>query len=220
MKQTKKEMMQGVNDVVSSKVIENNTIRYTTTDNRDIIRLHNTDVVTKWPNGYITLNSGGWRTVTTKDRINSYSNIRVYSKRGIWYVKDDIPFFDGITFNSNGECLNPISDGDNEQKRLLKLIDKYIAECRKLDSFPMPSNGDCWYCMMHTQDGKSLGEATDNKDHLMSHLEEKYIHGSLVVNALKAAGYNETQLGYVYRIKDIGIRAIRRYFKNNLGIQG
>jgi hypothetical protein len=36
------------------------------------IRLHDTDVVTLHPDGSITLNTGGWYTVTTKDRLNSY----------------------------------------------------------------------------------------------------------------------------------------------------
>lgn len=41
------------------------------------IRLHNTDVVTYLPGGQIILNSGGWPTVTTQDRISSFSPARV-----------------------------------------------------------------------------------------------------------------------------------------------
>ncbi len=50
------------------------------------VRLHRTDVVTLHPDGSQTLNSGGWRTVTTKDRINAYSMARVWSDRGEWKV--------------------------------------------------------------------------------------------------------------------------------------
>lgn len=50
------------------------------------IRLHATDVVTYHRDGRIVLNSGGWRTVTTRDRINGYSPARVYSEHGVWYV--------------------------------------------------------------------------------------------------------------------------------------
>lgn len=35
------------------------------------LRLHNTDIVGYHPNGVITLHTGGWVTVTTKDRLNS-----------------------------------------------------------------------------------------------------------------------------------------------------
>lgn len=39
---------------------------------RIAIRLHSTDVVTFLPDGSIMLNTGGWYSVTTKDRMNSY----------------------------------------------------------------------------------------------------------------------------------------------------
>ena len=36
------------------------------------VKLHNTDIVTYFPNGLVMLNTGGWYTVTTKRRINKY----------------------------------------------------------------------------------------------------------------------------------------------------
>jgi hypothetical protein len=53
------------------------------------VRLHDTDVVTLHPDGSQTLNSGGWRTVTTKDRINAYSIAGVWSERGEWKVSTE-----------------------------------------------------------------------------------------------------------------------------------
>lgn len=50
------------------------------------VRLHNTDVVAIHADGTYTLNTGGWETVTTKDRINGYGPARVYSHRGVWAV--------------------------------------------------------------------------------------------------------------------------------------
>jgi hypothetical protein len=46
-------------------------------DNSVSIRLHGTAVVRFYPNGLVKLNSGGWRTSTTKDRINKYSPVKV-----------------------------------------------------------------------------------------------------------------------------------------------
>jgi hypothetical protein len=60
------------------------------------IVLHNTAVVIIFPSGKYQLNSGGWKTPTTKDRINMYSPVKVYQKKHIWYVSDQI-FFDGYT---------------------------------------------------------------------------------------------------------------------------
>jgi hypothetical protein len=41
-------------------------------DDEIAVRLHNTDVVTFRRDGAITLNTGGWFTVTTKERINRF----------------------------------------------------------------------------------------------------------------------------------------------------
>lgn len=46
------------------------------------VQLHSTDVITFHPNGDVTLNTGGWNTITTRDRINGFqSAARVYSQR-------------------------------------------------------------------------------------------------------------------------------------------
>jgi len=55
------------------------------------VRYHNTDVVSFSPK-QIKLNTGGWKTSTTKTRMNQASNqynlgFTVYQKKGSWYVK-------------------------------------------------------------------------------------------------------------------------------------
>ncbi len=50
------------------------------------VRLHNTFVVTYKANGDIILKTGGWHTVTTKDRINAYSPVGISQKNFTWYV--------------------------------------------------------------------------------------------------------------------------------------
>jgi len=54
------------------------------------VRYHNTDVV-QFDSLYITLNTGGWETATTKLRMNQASNqfglgYQVYQKNYDWYV--------------------------------------------------------------------------------------------------------------------------------------
>lgn len=86
------------------------------------VRLHNTDILTfTRRNGgeYVTFNTGGWSTVTTKERMNGYApdGFDVGSTRGDWYLygprkRTDAPkdapywdarerwaFFSGITVN-------------------------------------------------------------------------------------------------------------------------
>jgi len=79
-------------------------------DNRDgyrVVTLHSTPIVKVASDETVTLDSGGWRTVTTKTRINQVSNewglgFTVYQKDYAWYVAlggRAYPFHDGITFN-------------------------------------------------------------------------------------------------------------------------
>lgn len=49
------------------------------------VRLHNTYVVRFWFDGKITLHTGGYHTVTTKDRINQFIAGRVWQKDYTWY---------------------------------------------------------------------------------------------------------------------------------------
>ena len=64
-----------------------------------------------------------------------------------------------------------------------------------------------------------MGElGSDNVTHLHEHVKEGYLHGSLLVNAMRAYGYNDSQIGLYYSMKiaDTFKRAVRRYLQRNL----
>lgn len=52
------------------------------------IRLHSTEILKFFPDGRIVLNSGGWQTVTTKERMNRYlpHPWSIYSEKGDWFL--------------------------------------------------------------------------------------------------------------------------------------
>lgn len=55
------------------------------------VTYHNTDVVTVHANGNVTLDTGGWRTATTKTRMNQASNqfglgFQVHQDEFAWFV--------------------------------------------------------------------------------------------------------------------------------------
>lgn len=79
-----------------SRKVGNNTYAEIEYDNSVSIRLHGTAVVRFYPNGLVKLNSGGWQTSTTKDRINKYSPVKVYQKKYVWYLEDGSEFEDNI----------------------------------------------------------------------------------------------------------------------------
>jgi hypothetical protein len=77
--------------------------------------------------------------------------------------------------------------------------------------------------MYTTDEGVPLGERVQNTGHIMSHLKERYIMGSLILNALKAAGYRDP--GFIWHMERDRkgkrgniVRALRRYFKAQLGM--
>lgn len=70
-----------------------------------IIRYHNTDIVS-FTSDTVTLNSGGWRTATTKRRMNEVAEtfglgFQVWQHSGDWFVRrpdgGEMPFADSMT---------------------------------------------------------------------------------------------------------------------------
>jgi hypothetical protein len=83
--------------------VGNNTIVHRTGRYCDIaLNLHGTDVVTVSSSGDITLDSGGWQTTTTRERMNQLLQcigFRIYQKRWQWYLSgrgSDTPYSDGF----------------------------------------------------------------------------------------------------------------------------
>lgn len=163
------------------------------------VKLHATDVVTFAPDGSVTLNTGGWKTVTTKDRINNASPYQVWSKRGTWYVTIggiSVPFAEGITISASGEVRGGgDQDAERREQSVRKQAKTYAAgfvSALYSGAVKLPSAGDCMLCR-----GKSDGE------HIASHMEENYYVPSLLVNALQAFGASQaaTQSAWSYMQK-------------------
>lgn len=186
----------------TSRKCDNNT--YARIDNNNIaIKLHNTDIVTIDKKDNFTLNSGGWLTVTTKERLNKYTPAGISQKAGIWYLSDGSLFYDGVIVDKFGRVLNPKSskvttDYEQRLKAIKKQARSYAkAYVKALEDglIAYPGGGGCWYCSMITEDKKPLGEAINNTQHLIDHMNEGYFVPSLLVNAGRAAGYRNEQIG-------------------------
>ena len=84
---------------IATDIIDNNKVL--------MVTYHNTVVVKVTNNRYVTLNTGGWYSDTTKRRMNQASRqyglrFHVYQVDYAWYVsiKDDIqPYYDGIVID-------------------------------------------------------------------------------------------------------------------------
>lgn len=215
----KAEIMEGIT-CESSKVVAGNTVAYFRKDGTRVIRFHRTDILEFPKVSEVIFNSGGWKTITTKERMNHFQNVAtIIQEKGLWYVtlstnpypdkSDRIPFFDGMIIK-NGKVVNPTDSQHDREQILLKKIQKYCEELKTLQRLPSPCGGDCFMCR--------FGDENMGDSHLTSHLDELYIHGSLIMNALKNAGY--TDPGYIFNTdhRDSIVRAVRKYFKSRLGL--
>lgn len=162
------------------------------------VKLHATEVVKFYRNGDIVLDSGGWLTFTTKERMNravsSYYNDaswRVWSDRGVWYVgtgnysagtHKHFAYADGMTLHPDGTVTGEGED-PNKQRKLRKRVKEYAkayTEALYAGEIESPGLGDCVMCLL-VKDGKP---AMGGPDHILSHIEESYFVPSLLARRL------------------------------------
>lgn len=149
------------------------------------VLLHGHQIATVRPDSSVILDSCGWKTVTTRDRINEVIGKigwRLASDKRVWYVwyggrwQQDgrLPFEDGCILYPDGtaERLASQSDLDKTAKRRAK-IKAYAKEyVRRLDAGEIkPSAGDCLLC--------GFGQMND---HVSNHVDESYYTGNLLAN--------------------------------------
>ena len=164
------------------------------------LKLHNTYIITWYADGRIELNTGGWKTVTTKARINEYlSGYYISQNRGVWRVgtHDDNGwrelgiFSDGMMISPDGTItgMEPL-DSAKAANKLRRQVHRFATEYMQAfqsGQVSAPGAGDCFYChMREVKTAKPLGDVTHDKDHILSHLEEKYYVPSLLYNAFEA----------------------------------
>ncbi len=226
-----------------ARTVSNNTLHYRIGD-KEFWRLHQTDILVRnTKTGDWTLNSGGWITNTTKDRMNEYGPVRIGQEKGQWFLfgrgadgatdyDKRYPYADGMVVGEDGVPKNvaALEKKSAETAALLKKISKFCTKVHKTivkDGLPQPSAGDCWLCSMsEVKTGKGWGETTGDVEHLLNHMDEGYVHGSLLIRAMKARR-NDQNIAYVwqsvtakpegYFVKDI-VSDLRRYLKRALKV--
>lgn len=161
------------------------------------IRLHNTDVLTI-AKDKLVLNSGGYRTHTTKGRLNDLlpPGYSLCAENGLWYLatpSEIYTYADGITITSKNVKNQGNADLDKALRNQIHKFAKEFAAKAVKGEIDKPSGGDCWFCHMVVSEGKdsgkTLGDVSDN-DHLESHMsaDEKYFVPSMLLNAVKEDG--------------------------------
>lgn len=178
-------------------------IRYATRAERTpygIIALfhHDTSILCFYPDGSIVIDCDGWRSMTTKDRLNTHLPERfgVYQEGGVWYLTKREPLSENISEHlewvyQDGMVIHP--DGTVEgglpvesaveikkqRKQVREYVKGYVSALLSGD-VPAPGPGDCWLCVL-----RSEGEIFSDTDHLLSHIEEGYYVPRLLVRAIE-----------------------------------
>jgi hypothetical protein len=226
------------------KIVDNNTFLYETEDKREVVRLHNTDILWTDANGKVTVNTGGWKTVTTKARLNDFlrrSGAGIVSDKGQWKMRAfgmTLPFFDGMVLPDAfaPERLAEIEEKGKAEAKLINDIRKFVKKTIVTGKpLPEPGPGDCWMCSMFdrvepVESGPQTGgwgsgpQVQRDKDpgHLLSHIEEGYMHGWLIVNAFRSQGYRDQAISYwCYSNRPdytVVRRIITKYLRKRLGL--
>ena len=170
------------------------------------VLFHDTYIAALSPAGGLTLNSGGWRTHTTKDRLNKVLGRpwSIYQAAGVWYLRNyennvEYIFQDGLIISPDGSVHNAGVDNSKANKILLKSIKEYCREYTNAliaGDVPAPGEGDCWGCYFHS-------EGSDNPlgtDHLLQHIEEKYHVPSLLVKSINQVPVSRITGSWIYEI--------------------
>lgn len=163
-----------------------------------VVRQWGHPIVTYQPDGGIRLDSCGYRTATTKDRLNQLvPGYHIWSERGTWWIAKgwwNQPGFTKWAF-ADGMVVYPdrvegaASEQEVKERRALrKRVSQYAKDyVRALFAGEVgkPDNGDCWGCLMKDE---KTGRPVFGTDHLLQHFDEKYYVPSLLWNA----GHAET----------------------------
>lgn len=75
-----------------------------------------------------------------------------------------------------------------EQMALRRRIRKYAeayTTALKAGKVPKPGAGDCFFCQLRSQDGKTMGEAFNDPGHIREHIRERYYVPSLLLRAVE-----------------------------------
>lgn len=228
MREKKAAILSDVKDkenIKNSKIISLNTVEIKMRDGTKIIRLHHADIITVLPNGDTIFDSGGYHTQITKERINFYSDFTISQNNSIWYIYKNNKnakhhvFYDGITFTKRGRIKTPERKINLKKRKLLnEKIKRYVNLLDKMVKLPRPHDGDCFYCSLYTQKGKPLGDELTDNDHILSHVNSQYIFGSILVNAMRDAGYSDEQIGMQYELnsKDLFKKSLKKYLTEKL----
>ena len=188
-----------------SRKVGHNTYLKRRVDDGIAIRLHETDIVSFKSDGSRMLNSNGWTTLTTRERMNRYlpDGMRIYQDQSIWYLWDYIAkeklciYRDFMVIGPRGGITGGGSFSAIKRTKALKRKIKRYADTfiEKLDKgeIPAPSLADCMGCSWVADNGSR----PIAKGCVKLHVKENYYVPSLLLRAIEAIPVSQVALWFV-----------------------
>ncbi len=210
----------------SRKVANNTKLLRFDTVNGPLVKvvLHDTAVVTYLPTGLIKLDSGGWLTHTTMERVNDFTpaDLRVWSDKGRWTVGTGLtwdpirdtswPFTDGVIVQrDHTETFVPwlVLPSNFDQQRedrhnahVKAMLPRFVrAVAGRVETSMLPVS-TCAMCY-RTEPGltgelRILGDQMGDRQHLMDHL----VDGVVTRQLADAAAMDARGIHYPYAVVD------------------
>ncbi|OPZ85416.1 MAG: hypothetical protein BWY74_03921 [Firmicutes bacterium ADurb.Bin419] len=194
---------------------ESKKLRYQTWAKRDgdiiYIQHFETPILQFFKNGKVIYSTEGWRTKTTKDRLNAYGPLNIYSNSGLWWVgdygdpmgvyKDGMIYHKGKLYNT--ATKNEINRYNKLKKASLKYTRDFINAALN-GELSSDLRGDCFYCQAGIfEQGRT--------SHVISHIKENYFVPSMLYHGLNIAGAGP----YIYlMVKEALDGTIQEYNKS------
>lgn len=94
-----------------------------------VIRLHETDIVLIRPDNTYRINSGGFRTTTTRRRMNHVLPCVINQKNSLWSIGDSF-FEDGMLVGHDGAIIGestPLSEAVEIKRKVDRYCNKFIS---------------------------------------------------------------------------------------------
>lgn len=202
-----------------TKKLSNNTYLRQEGDNLFYVKFHDTDIICIYPDNTQVIDCKGFRTKTTKERLNEFSLASVFQEKGNWYLQrglqaGKIEYFDGIRVALNGEIVGDVPD-HNEYNEKSKTWDKLVKEyidgfCKDAlqNGIGVPNRGDCLYCQMlasrQRDELSNVALTTFGMSHFCQHVIEKYYVRSFVGGIIIARGHPTP--GFIWSLIDRDIK--------------
>ena len=209
----------------SARMIGRNTLEHYNAGVRCVI-FHQTTILRFPARGGFEIDTGGWNTVTTRDRINRSlpAGWQVYTKQGMLHLRrstfpagdwESCIFNRRITVGPRGTVKSDFSF--SRANKLKKLINAYIGLYRRHGLPPASESGG---------DPLVFGSRKTDPDVMLNWMKTRYRHRRLFALALAYAGLSDTGISLFHDQVDraggklycLDLRRLRRYVRASLSL--